>query len=125
MRITIIGPAHPHRGGIAHHVYWLQTELTARGHSVQVISFRKLYPGILFPGITETDSSRLKLDPNAEAILTPTNPLTWRKAASAVRAFAPDIVLFQWWQPFFGPLTGTLARSFRRRGFPLLIECHN
>ena len=30
MRISIIGPAHPLRGGIAHHVYWLRRELATR-----------------------------------------------------------------------------------------------
>ena len=57
MKVTIIGPAYPLRGGIAHHVYYLTRELTARGHSVQVISFRKLYPRLFFPGTTELDKS--------------------------------------------------------------------
>ena len=62
MRITIIGPAYPLRGGISHHVFWLQQELTARDHTVQVISFLRLYPRIFFPGTSELDTSRLKLD---------------------------------------------------------------
>jgi glycosyltransferase involved in cell wall biosynthesis len=90
-----------------------------------VISFRKLYPGILFPGTTQLDASSLKLDPNALATLNALNPLTWLRAFRQVRAFAPDAIVFQWWQPFFGPMVGVLARLLKRSGFKCIIECHN
>ncbi len=125
MRISIIGPAYPLRGGIPHHVYWLRQELTSRGHIVQVISFRKLYPRIFFPGTSELDTSRLKLDACALPILSPLNPATWLNAYRQVRGFSPDVILFEWWQPFFGPLVGTLARWFKKRGVKCVIECHN
>ena len=125
MRITIVGPAYPLRGGIAHHTYWLGRELEARGHTIQVISFRRLYPRLLFPGTTEIDTSRLKLDPGALPILTPLNPIGWLKALRVIKDFAPDLVVFQWWQPFFGLLVGAIGRVLRRRGVKQLIECHN
>jgi glycosyltransferase involved in cell wall biosynthesis len=125
MKVTIIGPAYPLRGGIAHHVYYLKKELSERGHSVQVISFRKLYPGLLFPGRTEFDTSAARLDADSLSLLVPLNPITWYRAARAVKSFAPDIVIFQWWHPFFAPLVGTLARVFRRNGLRCILECHN
>jgi glycosyltransferase involved in cell wall biosynthesis len=125
MRISIIGPAYPLRGGIAHHVYWIRQQLIARHHTVQVVSFRKLYPGMFFPGTTELDSSRLKFDADALPILTPLNPATWLRALKLVKSFSPDVVVFEWWQPFFAPLVGTLARWLRRSGLRCLIECHN
>jgi glycosyltransferase involved in cell wall biosynthesis len=125
MKVAIIGPAYPLRGGIAHHAFWLRQKLTSRDHTVLVISFRKLYPSLLFPGTTEVDTSKLKLDAGARAVLTPLNPATWLKAIREVKAFAPDVVVFQWWQPFFAPLVGTLARAFNRAGIKCVIECHN
>jgi glycosyltransferase involved in cell wall biosynthesis len=125
MRITIVGPAYPLRGGIAHHTYWLSRELAARGHKTQVVSFRKLYPRLLFPGTTEIDASRLKLDSGALPILTPLNPIVWRRALRVIKGFAPDLIVFQWWQPFFGLLVGTIGRVMRRWGIKQLIECHN
>jgi glycosyltransferase involved in cell wall biosynthesis len=125
MRVSILGPAYPLRGGIAHHVYWLWKELISRGHTVQVISFRKLYPNLLFPGTTQLDTSHLKLDAHALPTLTPLNPATWLQAFKQVKAFSPDVVVFQWWQPFFGPVVGTLARLFRRADLKCIIECHN
>ena len=125
MRITVIGPAYPLRGGIAHHVYCLKQELTRRGHSVQVISFRKLYPNLFFPGKTELDVSSATLDAGAEPVLNPLNPITWARAFKRVKSFSPDAVIFQWWQPFFGPMIGTLARLFHKKGLRCIVECHN
>jgi len=125
MKITVIGPAYPLRGGIAHHVYCLKDELTRRGHTVQVISFRKLYPNIFFPGKTELDTSASTLDAGAERVLNPLNPITWASAFKRVKRFGPDWVIFQWWQPFFGPMVGTLLRLFRRKGLKSIVECHN
>lgn len=125
MRVTIVGPAYPLRGGIAHHVYYLKRELTGRGHSVQVISFRQLYPRVFFPGTTQFDTSIAGLDASGEPLLTPVNPISWFKAFRALRAFTPDVVVFQWWHPFFAPMVGTLARLCRRVGLKCVIECHN
>ncbi len=125
MKVTIIGPAYPLRGGIAHHVYYLKRELTERGHSVQVISFRKLYPGLLFPGKTELDTSASRLDANGVSLLSPLNPITWARGAKAVKSFSPDVVIFQWWHPFFSLMVGTLARMFRQHGLKCILECHN
>lgn len=125
MRITIVGPAYPLRGGIAHHVYLLHRSLTERGHSVQVVSFSRLYPGFLFPGKSPVDSSRLKLDPGALPLLDSTNPVTWLRAARAIKAFAPDVVVVEWWHPFFAPLVGVLGRLLKRSRAQLVIECHN
>src|SRR5262245_23430036 len=125
MRVCIIGPAYPLRGGIAHYVYWLWRELTERGHTVQVISFRRLYPPILFPGTTEFDWSQLAFDAEAVPILKPLSPITWRRAFKHVMAFGPEVVIFEWWQPFFAPLVGMLARAFRKSGIKVIVECHN
>jgi glycosyltransferase involved in cell wall biosynthesis len=125
MKVTIIGPAFPLRGGIAHHVYYLKRELTERGHSVQVISYRKLYPGLLFPGKTEFDTSASGLDADGVSLLSPLNPITWARGSKAVQSFSPDVVIFQWWHPFFSLMVGTLARMFRKHGLKCILECHN
>src|SRR5262249_14549856 len=125
MRISIIGPAYPLRGGIAHHVYWVTQALLSRGHHIQVISFRKLYPAIFFPGTSEFDDSRLKFDSGALQILTPLKPVSWLRATGRLKSFSPDFVLIQWWQPFFGPVVGALMRWCRRNAIKCVIECHN
>ena len=51
----IIGPMPPYRGGIARFSASLAEQLLDMGHDVKVISFRKKYPKILYPGKTEKD----------------------------------------------------------------------
>ena len=125
MRITVIGPAYPLRGGVSHHVYCLTENLRKRGNTVQLISFHKLYPNLLFPGTTEIDHSSVKLDAGGEALLSPLNPGTWRKAFRSIQTHAPAVVVLQWWQPFFAPMVGTLIRKLHKKAIRCLVECHN
>lgn len=127
---TVCCEVHSHRAGIslegrAHHVYWLHNELSERGHEVQVISFRRLYPRFLFPGRTALDESAQKLEVDSSPVLDPLNPLTWLEAFRLIRSFAPDTAIFQWWNPFFSPVMGAIARLLKSSGFKVLFECHN
>jgi glycosyltransferase involved in cell wall biosynthesis len=125
MRICLVGPAHPYRGGIAHFTAMLARELRA-GHEVQVVNFARLYPSLLFPGRTQFDESASALAVESLRVIDSINPLTWLRAARAVCAFRPDVVVFQWWQPFFAPafraMCGRIRAASRAR---IVFLCHN
>lgn len=53
MKIVVIGPLPPYRGGISHFTQALAVELGKAGHDVLPKSFRKQYPKQPFPGINE------------------------------------------------------------------------
>jgi len=125
VRITLIGPAYPLRGGIAHHTFLLHQELIQRGHAVQVISFSRLYPKFLFPGKRMTDESQLKLDVGAHQVLDSLNPRSWLTTFSLISRFHPDLIVIEWWSPAVAPAIGTLVRLLRRAGRPIVMECHN
>jgi len=125
VRVTIVGPAFPLRGGHAHHVYAIQRDLERRGHVVQVISFKWLYPRLLFPGKTQFDYSSLKFESEAIAVINPLNPITWLTAVRSTKRFNPEVVVLQWWNPFFAPSLGSIARALRRASIPVIAECHN
>lgn len=126
MRIVIIGPAWPFRGGIAHFSALLAQTLTARGHSVKIITFKRMYPGILFPGKTQYDASEATLPLESEALLDSIWPPSWRRTAAAACAFAPDLVIFKHWMPFFAPAYAGVAKEIRRRcRARILFLCHN
>jgi glycosyltransferase involved in cell wall biosynthesis len=128
VKAAILGPTYPHRGGIAHYTTLLARALHAR-HSLSIVSFRRLYPGFLFPGTTQFDASEDRIEPPVppEAILDSVNPFTWARAGSRLRALDPDFLVVPWWHPFFGPSLGTAARGARRsHGRPVRIFlCHN
>jgi hypothetical protein len=76
MKICVIVPAYPLRGGIAHHTAFLTRELKKR-HEVILLSYTRLYPSFLFPGTTELDQSRHAFAVECEPILDPLNPRSW------------------------------------------------
>ena len=122
MRVALLGPTHPHRGGIAHYTTLLARAFV-KSHETHIVSFTRLYPGILFPGATQFDRSAEALLPpvEPERLLDSVNPLTWRRAGMRLRALRPDLLIVPWWHPFFGPSLGTAARIARRGGRPKRI----
>jgi glycosyltransferase involved in cell wall biosynthesis len=126
VKIVLIGPAYPLRGGNALFVAHLYAAL-AEGNEVTVISFSRLYPGFLFPGVRQTDVSGVAIKKHpARAVIDCLNPVTWYEAARIAAKANPDLLVFTWWNPFFGPIVKTIASSFKRRtGKPVIIIAEN
>lgn len=127
MKICIIGPTWPFRGGIAHYTTLLVKHLRER-HHVRFISYLKQYPKWLYPGNTamdpSPDSSVLKLE--CDRVLTPLNPLTWWRAYRIIRKENPDVLILQWWTPFFSPMLFFLTRMLRRHAhIRVIFLCHH
>jgi glycosyltransferase involved in cell wall biosynthesis len=127
MRIALFGPVHPFRGGIAHYTTLLNRTLLEEGHTVLLVSFRRMYPRWLFPGESDRDPSATPLQAaNPHYWIDSLNPFTWLTTFARLRHFQPDLIVLSWWTPFFAPLWYTLAllnRLFLRR--ELVILCHN
>ena len=100
LKIAIVGPAHPFRGGIAHHTTLLHRHLRER-HSVRHFAFRRQYPLWIYPAATDRDPSAAPLvEPGVEHVLDSMNPLTWLRVAHRVRHFAADALIIPWWVAF-------------------------
>jgi len=119
-RIALVGPAYPFRGGIAQYLAILYQKLRERGHEILFVSFRKQFPKLLFPGTTQLESSEVRIPVVTVRLFTPWNIWSWWRSARAIREFQPDLVIFKWWMPFFGPGFGTLSR-WAKRGSPTKI----
>ena len=124
MKICLVGPAYPLRGGIAHFNAHLFFTLQEMGHQVRIISFKRQYPDFLFPGKTQQDASETPLEVPAEALIDSINPVTWWQTAAKIRDWQPDLVVFQYWMPFFAPAFGTIAWRLRRTTKTVFM-CHN
>lgn len=121
MRICTIGPAYPLRGGISHHTTLLHTHLGER-HEVRTISFARLYPTIFFPGKSQFEPDPPVQTIEVERIIDSINPLSWRRASGKIRMFGPDMVLIQWWHPFFSPCLAFIASHVNGK---VVFICHN
>ncbi|MDZ7338510.1 MAG: glycosyltransferase [candidate division KSB1 bacterium] len=109
MRIVLVGTAYPLRGGIAHYNALLYRTLRERGHQVHFISFSRQYPSLLFPGRTQKDTGEEAIPIPAEPLLDSIGPVSWLRVALRIRQYAPDMVIFKYWMPFFAPCYAAVA----------------
>ncbi|MFO7889554.1 MAG: glycosyltransferase [bacterium] len=103
MRIVLIGTAFPLRGGIAHYIALLYNNLKKKGHTVKVLSFKRQYPGLFFPGKTQKDEGKELISIESAPILDSVNPITWIKAFFWLKNIRPQLLIFKYWMPFFAP----------------------
>lgn len=120
MRCVIIGTAYPLRGGIAHYNGILAAELRQR-HSVDIITFKRQYPTFLFPGSTQDEGGGTIHGDPAPQLIDSINPFNWIAVAREIRLLEPDVLIFKYWIPFFGPCFGTIARLVKRRSATKVI----
>ena len=127
MKVVLIGPVFPYRGGIAHYTTMLNKALRDAGHDVLLISFKRQYPQWLFPGESDRDPSRnaLIVD-DVRYCIDSLSPFTWFATFRLIWSFRPDVVVLSWWTVFLAPawfVLSMLQRVFLRS--PLVIICHN
>ena len=110
MKIIIVGPAHPYRGGIAAFTDRLATEFVAEKFDVEAYTFTLQYPSFLFPGKTQYSDAKAPENFNILRKINSVNPFSWRKTALEIRAKKPDIVIFAYWMSFFAPCYSRMAK---------------
>ncbi|AMJ66574.1 glycosyltransferase [Hymenobacter sp. PAMC 26628] len=113
MRVVIIGPAYPLRGGLATYNERLARAFRAAGDEVRIVTFSLQYPNFLFPGQTQFSTEPGPPDLDIEVSLNSVNPLSWWAVGRRLRRERPDLVVFRFWLPFMGPSLGTVARLAR------------
>ena len=116
MKITILGPAHPYRGGLASIMEMLARTFQRRGHEVDIRTFTLQYPALLFPGKSQTVATPPPADLRIRRCVNTMNPLNWWRVGRQLRCERPDFVLMKYWTPFMAPCFGTIARLARRNG---------
>jgi len=126
MKITLIGPAYPYRGGISHfNSEMARAFLEQKGIEVQVINFHRLYPGFIFPGKTQFDESENTFNVPSERLIDVCNPISWFRTANKINAFKPDLVFFQWWTPLTAIPYLVIAKGLKKASPLLAGLMHN
>ncbi|MDI6779059.1 MAG: glycosyltransferase [Bacteroidota bacterium] len=125
MNIIVIGPAYPWRGGIAHHTAVLAKNLE-ENHQVEVITFKRQYPKLLFPGKNQYDSGKKPADIKTNQLIDSINPFNWISVALKIRKKNTDLVIFAFSIPFMALCYGTIARIIKFNSkAKILFICHN
>ncbi len=115
MKLAFLGPAPPFRGGIVTYYGMLARILEERGHQVFWSSFKKQYPGFLFPGSEQEGESAPWLDHANSQRFVPWSPVSWWRTCSDLKREAPRAVIIKFWIPFFAPGFYGVTRLLRSR----------
>lgn len=125
MKILIIGPAHPYRGGIAASGERLAVQLQNEGHEVEMINFTVQYPSFIFPGKTQyTDCpppEKLKITRLINAV----NPINWIITGLKLRKKKADLVIVRFWLPLMAPSTATVCKFIRGKNTKIIALVDN
>jgi len=124
MRIALLGPLAPWRGGLAQYLGLLGEALVTHAE-VRGWTFTLQYPDALFPGRTQLDPDAPRPSFPVEATLNSIAPWSWRRTAAALERFAPGLVILKWWIPFFAPSFASAVGPLRPRGSRVVLVCDN
>ncbi|TMQ51894.1 MAG: glycosyltransferase [Candidatus Eisenbacteria bacterium] len=124
MRIALLGPLAPWRGGLSQYLGLLGEALMAQAE-VRGVTFTRQYPGFLFPGASQVDPAAERPRFPVEPLLDSIGPWSWSRTARHLERFAPGAVVLKWWMPFFAPAFASSVGPLRRRGTRVVLVCDN
>ena len=129
MRIALIGPAHPYKGGGARHTTELAHWLAEAGHEVVLESWNRQYPAGLYPGGRQTvDVPEGEPFPGTRRDLSWRNPAGWVAAGRRLRD--QDLILFALLIPpqaipYLAIMAGLRGGRPGRHPRRTVVICHN
>jgi len=121
--IVLIGPVYPYKGGIAHYTSLLYRTLVKK-YNVEMISYKMQYPKFLFKKEQKDFSNDMFGIDNTEFLIHTANPFNIICIGKKLRKKRPDMVIMQWWHPYFAPCYWLLEMALGRKIQKTFI-CHN
>jgi glycosyltransferase involved in cell wall biosynthesis len=93
LKVAVVGPTHPYKGGVAAHTTSLAHELAEAGHDVTLVSWSHLYPSRLYPGEQAVPGGAPDVEPFPRTVraLSWARPDTWVRTGRRLRGF--DVVV--------------------------------
>lgn len=122
-KIVLIGPVYPYKGGIAHYTSLLYRTL-AKKYNVEMISYKMQYPKILFRKEQKDYSNAMFQVENTQFLIHTANPFNIIRVGKMVKKKNPDMVIMQWWHPYFAPCYRLLCGAMGKK-IPKMFICHN
>lgn len=126
MKIYILGPAYPYRGGLAAFNERLAREFQGLGHELHLWTFTLQYPALLFPGKTQyVEGGQAPSDLQIERRINSVWPLNWWQVGRALAAEEPDIVICPYWLGFLAPAFAGILKALRKSDTRVIALVHN
>lgn len=125
MKVIILGPAWPYRGGIAAFSERLARQYQREGHEVELVTFTLQYPSFLFPGKTQYSTDPAPEGLPTRRMMSSVNPLSWWRTGRWVKRQHADLLLCAFWLPFMAPCLGTVMRIAKSKKTKRVGILHN
>lgn len=122
-KIVLIGPVYPYKGGIAHYTSLLYRTL-AEKYEVEMISYKMQYPKLLFKKEQKDYSNDMFKVENTQFLIHTANPFNIVRVGKMIKRKNPDLVVMQWWHPYFAPCYRLLCNAMGKKIQKMFI-CHN
>ena len=120
-KIVLVGPVYPFKGGISHYTGLMCRALKQR-YEVTMVSYSMQYPRLLFrKEQRDFGNDSFKIE-DTEYIINTADIFSIRKAAERINEISPELVIIQWWHPYFAPCYRILTGHLKSR---VLFVCHN
>lgn len=116
MKVLVIGPAYPYRGGLSAFNERMAMQFKSEGHEVKLFTFTLQYPSFLFPGKTQYSDGSAPSELNIKRGINSVNPANWLRQGIEMRNEDADLAVISYWMPFMSPCLGTIARMLRKSG---------
>jgi len=121
-KIVMIGPVYPYKGGISHYNSLMYRSLS-QVYDTEMITFKLQYPKILFHKEQRDYKNKDFKIAAAKYWINTVNPFNWIHSAKKIKRMMPDLIIFQWWHPYFAPCYWVMEKCLRK--FSKLFLCHN
>lgn len=121
-KIVLIGPVYPYKGGISHYTGQMYRTLAEKYETV-MMSYKLQYPKLLFKKEQKdfkNDSFKIE---NTRYEINTANPFNWIQSAHKIKKMKPDMVIFQWWHPYFSPCYWVMEKLLGKT--KKMFVCHN
>lgn len=122
-KIILIGPVYPYKGGIAHYTSLMYQSL-AKKHDVTMVSYKMQYPRFLFKKEQKDYSNDMFKVEDTKFWINTANPFNIIRIAHRIKKMKPDLVIMQWWHPYFAPCYFMLENALGKKIQKMFI-CHN
>ena len=122
MKIVMVGPVYPYKGGIPHYM-GMMCKTFAKEHEVITLSYKMQYPKFMYKKEQrDYESDTFKVEGTDYCINT-ANPFNWIHVARIINDMKPNLIVFQWWHPYFAPCYQVICSLLKTK--EILFVCHN
>lgn len=121
-KIVLVGPVYPYKGGISHYTGLMYRALSKK-YDVTMISYSFQYPKLLYKKEQRDYSNDSFKIEDTNYLINTANPFNWILSAKKIKDIHPDLVIIQWWHPYFAPCYQAIAKHLKDT--KVLFVCHN